>query len=597
MAKTNTVTEVRPRLSFQGDTTNATAGKHRSSSPYTVPSSEAYDAGLARIPVTPNDDLKPTSRSYMGEPLEHLSRALSNSSRVKPAEDTLELRPTASHTAQLSGLPEEAGSPTQPIIQGVPPELDNLTKEIIFVLVCTSGQLLFSFFMGNVTVNQESFKRALGLQTAQTPWLVGSYLIALGLSVIVAGSLTDLVPPKRVVVTAFAWLTLWNIVGAFTLSPSRSVLFFFMRAMQGLAVGVLVSASMSILGRVYKPGHRKTQVFSVMATGAPLGFWIGTLQGGALSHRLPWVFGSTAMLCGLWCIAAWYTIPPLRPAADTAGSEAPGIRQFDFKGAICAVAGCICLLFGLTQGSAAHWSPYTYVLIIVGVLLLALFFWVEQRVARPMIPSKLWRTPGFAPLMLAYFLSFGGYAGAWQWYVVQFFLRIQRKSPLTVALYFIPNLIAGVIATFLVSRLLHKVPGHYIYTASMIAYALGPSLFLPQTRGTTYWALSMPGIAIATFGPDMAFASASIFITSNVARSYQGSAGSLLVTIQNLAAAIFTSLADAIATKVDLQPDGEIGLRGLKAAWWLALAAQLLGAVITAVAVRIPKEEEKEHAT
>jgi hypothetical protein len=35
----------------------------------------------------------------------------------------------------------------------------------------------------------------------------------------------------------------------------------------------------------------------------------------------------------------------------------------------------------------------------------------------------------------------------------------------------------------------------------------------------------------------------------------------------------------------------------LRAAWWFALAAALAGALITAVAVRIPKEVEKEHVT
>ena len=212
-----------------------------------------------------------------------------------------------------------------------------------------------------------------------------------------------------------------------------------------------------------------------------------------------------------------------------------------------------------------------------------------------MIPSKLWRTPGFAPLMAAYFLGFGAFVGAWQFYAIQFFLRIQGVSALTVALYLLPNAIFGVVATFVVSRLLHVIPGHYIYVASMIAFALGPVFFLPQTPNMTYWALSMPGIALATFGPDLSFAAASIFITSNVARSYQGSAGSLLVTIQNLSSAIMTSIADAVAAQVDRGADGEIGLQGLKAAWWLALGASLAGAVITAVAVRIPKEEEKEH--
>ncbi|KAI6912859.1 hypothetical protein KC318_g13046 [Hortaea werneckii] len=578
-------------------------------------SSPPYTPDLSRVPSLEFRERQETlhsghTRGHMGDAFENLARARSNTSYSEHAEqeDLHELRPTASlrerkpspsplerPLSRFDGVAEEAGSPTKPVTQGIPPELGNLTREIIFIAVCSSGQLLFAILQGDVNVNQETFREALGLQSTQLPWLNGAFLVALGLSVIIAGSLTDLAPPKMVVVGAFAWLTLWNVIGCFSLTPELRVLFFFMRAMQGLAVGVLVSGSMSILGRVYNPGQRKTRVFSAMAAMAPFGFWVGALQGGALSAHLRWIWGSSALATGALGLAAFFTIPNLRPAADTAGADAPSLRSFDYKGATLAVIGCICLLFGLTQGSVAHWSPYTYVLIIVGAFVLAAFFWVEKRVARPMIPSKLWWTPGFAPLMAAYFLGFGAFVGAWQFYAIQFFLRIQGVSALTVALYLLPNAIFGVVATFVVSRLLHVVPGHYIYVASMIAFALGPVFFLPQTPNTTYWALSMPGIALATFGPDLSFAAASIFITSNVARSYQGSAGSLLVTIQNLSSAIMTSVADAVAAQVDRGADGEIGLQGLKAAWWLALGASLAGAVITAVAVRIPKEEEKEH--
>jgi hypothetical protein len=131
----------------------------------------------------------------------------------------------------------------------------------------------------------------------------------------------------------------------------------------------------------------------------------------------------------------------------------------------------------------------------------------------------------------------------------------------------------------------------------MIAFALGPVFFLPQTSGTLYWALSFPGITLVTFGPDLSFAAASIYITSNVRRSYQGSAGSLLVTMQNLSSAVMTAVADAIGTRVDKGPDGDIGLEGLRAIWWFALACEIVAAGITLLWVRIPKEEEKEHVT
>lgn len=75
-----------------------------------------------------------------------------------------------------------------------------------------------------------------------------------------------------------------------------------MRAMQGLAIGVLVSGSMSILGRVYKSSIRNNRVFSAMAATARLS--LGALQGGWLNAHLDWIFGINAIICTLLCVAA-----------------------------------------------------------------------------------------------------------------------------------------------------------------------------------------------------------------------------------------------------------------------------------------------------
>lgn len=579
--------------------------------------SDGRDVEIASLHVPDSQDVTelhkiPTSRtrrdSHMGEALENLASTMSAVEPQFREDNQIDLGTVASRRSEISAtrrsirhhsplrmpdLAEEAGSPTR--YQGVPPEIGSLTAEVIFVIVCSAGLLLFSFLLGDITVNQEEFKRALDISNSELPWLLGAYTTPLSLSVVISGSLSDLTPPRMIMVGAFAWLTIWNVVGVFSIQPSRAILFYIVRAMQGLSIGVLVSGSMSILGRVYKPGLRKNQVFSAMSATAPFGFWLGAIQGGALKAHLYWIFGSNAVLSGLCLIAAYLTIPPLRPVADIAGTEAPTLRQFDFLGAAFAVSGCICLLFGLTQGSVVAWSPYTYCLVIVGLLLLVAFFFVERWVQRPLIPNRLWETKGFTPLMVAYFLGFGAFSGAWQFYAVQFWLRIQHNAPITVALYLLPNAIIGVLATWVVSKTLHVIPGHFIYLAAMLAFALGPVFFLPQTAGTTYWALSFPGVALVTFGPDLSFAAASIYITSNVRRSYQGSAGSLLVTVQNLSSAVMTSVADAIGTKVDRGVSGDIGLEGLRAIWWFGLAAEIVAALITLIWVRIPKEEEKEH--
>lgn len=190
--------------------------------------------------------------------------------------------------------------------------------------------------------------------------------------------------------------------------------------------------------------------------------------------------------------------------------------------------------------------------------------------------------------------------GAWQYYAVQFLLSVQNTSPLKVGLYFIPNAIAGLTAVWVVSRILHQFANQWIFAVSMLANALGPAFFLPQTPRSNYWALSMPGIALASFGPDMTFVATSIFITSNVPRSYQGAAGSILMTTQNLGPTVIVAVAGAIAVSVNGEPSterGAIGLRldGLRASWWFAVGLSVAAAVLTMATVRIAKAEERDH--
>lgn len=490
---------------------------------------------------------------------------------------------------------EETGvHPRRP--QGVPSELSGFTGELIFILLCSRGLFLFGLFLGNVIINQAIFPQSLGMSESNTPWLIGSFLLANGIAVIVSGSLADLSNPKLLMTLGFGWLVIWNTVGVFSIRPSLSVLFFVVRAMQGLAIGVLQSTSMSLLGWVYSPGIRKTRVFSVMSSMTPVGFLIGCLQGGALTAHLPWIFGSNAIVCFICLVASFYGIPSSAPKPSPSGDQL-SLKHFDALDAVLAALGCGLIILGLTQGVPSGWSPYTYSLIVVGSLFLFLFYLAERRASRPLVDNRLWTTSGFPPLALSYFLGYGAYVGGWMFFAVRFLLTIQGHAPINVALFFIPNMICGIIATYIVSKTLHLVPGHWILIAGMVANTMGPVFFIPQTPNTTYWALSMPGIALVTFGPDLTFAAASIFITSNVPRSFQGSAGSLLVTIQNLSAAIVTAIGDTIGKEVTKTGgDGyTLDLEALRAIWWFSLAISLAAAVVCAGFVRIPRSQENDH--
>ena len=85
------------------------------------------------------------------------------------------------------------------------------------------------------------------------------------------------------------------------------------------------------------------------------------------------------------------------------------MRDFDSIGAGFLIVGNALVLFVVIQGSATQWTPYTYSVAIVGIFFLAAFFYAEKYATRPLIPPQLWRTKGFAPLIVCFGLSFGSW--------------------------------------------------------------------------------------------------------------------------------------------------------------------------------------------
>ncbi|TKY86945.1 hypothetical protein EX895_004233 [Sporisorium graminicola] len=508
-----------------------------------------------------------------------------------------------------------AGEPAQLALasqQARPGILPSLLAEISFIIICSMGQFLFASLVGNMTVTQALLvDHTFSLPKSQAPWLNGAYLLSNGLSVTISGSLADIVGARSLIIGALAWMCVWCVIGVF--SFRSFLLFCVVRAMQGLSVGALTSSSMSYLGRVYKPGLRKNRVFALMASLSPFGFVLGCIQGGALSGHLPWIFGSNAIIVGAILAAAVRYAPTEQAmrahehSSGAAASQPP--RKFDYIGAALAICGCGLLVFGLTQGASAAWSPYTYASVLAGLAFFGLFAWVEARIAQPLVPPSLWKIKGFVPLATCYFLSFGGFS-AWQFYACQYWLRVQNVSPLTASLYLLPNAFVGVIATFIVARLFHIVPGHLILGAGCLASAMGPAFFLPQRPQTSYWALSMPGVAVSTFAPDLSFAAASIWITSNVSRRHQGAGASLLITLQNLSSAVLTSLSETIGVAVEQhgwpvrtapaltaaeKAASSVSLDVLHAIWWFNFAVGITALLLAVFTLRIPKAEEKEH--
>ena len=172
------------------------------------------------------------------------------------------------------------------------------------------------------------------------------------------------------------------------------ILFFVARAMQGIAASMMVPNGLALLGRTYAPGSKmKIIAFSLFGLCAPLGAYLGMLFGAIFAQYLAWwvtfyVLAGVSFICAVSSRFIFVTPPPtpmqMKPFKGKLG-------QMDWLGAFTGVAGLICVQVAFVSASSAGWgTAWVFMLLIIGVILVAIFVLVELKIAEhPLVPFRL----------------------------------------------------------------------------------------------------------------------------------------------------------------------------------------------------------------
>ena len=319
---------------------------------------------------------------------------------------------------------------------------------------------------------------------------------------------------------------------------------------------------------------------------APLGFFLGIFVAGATGSFLQfgWYFWIGAMLVTTTVVAAIFAIPN-----DMEEQKAKNIRM-DWLGSVFIVSGLILVIFSMTDASHApdRWrTPYIYVTLIVGSLLLGISFYVEGWVAaNPLLPFDLFQVPHLPALFVALFFT-GGVLGIFLLYATLYMQNIMGASPLQVSAWYVPMCAGGCFISVCGGYILHLLPGTVLMLIACGAWVGNSLLFALAPDGASYWAFVFPAMICATMGIDIIYNVTNIFITTSFPQNRQGLAGALINSLLYLGIAALLAFADVIQT-------GTVD-RGLKRSYqsvfWYQLACSALALVVIIGFVRIRKAE------
>lgn len=232
-----------------------------------------------------------------------------------------------------------------------------------------------------------SVAAALRLSPALLQWVVNAYLLASAIFIMLGGAAADRFGARRSTAAGLALFALASVVIALARNGDAMLLG---RTMQGIGAAFAVPGSLAAMNAATAPDRRAAAI-GAWTGFLLLGFSLGPLIGGALTHFIGWstIFWLSAVLSALAAVGM-----------ALAGAEAtarPSVtRRLDWPGFLLLGTFMLSLALGL-QGLAHASGVWRGVVLPLGLaaLSLALLVAVERRAASPLVDPHFFRLRRF----------------------------------------------------------------------------------------------------------------------------------------------------------------------------------------------------------
>jgi EmrB/QacA subfamily drug resistance transporter len=404
-----------------------------------------------------------------------------------------------------------------------------------FTVVLAAGAYLMVTLDALVVVTAlPSIHADLGGGVGGLPWIVNAYTLTFAAAIITAAALGDRLGRRR---TYGAGLVLFSAASAAcALAPDLGFLIGF-RAVQGLGAAVLMPLGLTLLTSAF-PSEKRGAVVGIWGGVAGLGVATGPLVGGVVTEGLDWhwVFWVNVPI-GL---AAAFALPRL--VAESYGPHS----RLDPLGMLTASGAMGALVWGVLRGPTSGWtSTEVLVALMLGAALLLAFLAWEARVAEPMVPLGLFRSPVFAAACATVFLMSAAIFST-AYITSQFFQVSLGESPLQTGLRFLPWTMTPLLVSPVAGKLVDRLGARALAAPGLLLQAIGFVWLRHEAHVHAGYAAYVVPFVVAGVGISMALPAPSSAGLNAAPAALLGRASGVLNTLQQMGAAFGVATVTAV---------------------------------------------------
>jgi EmrB/QacA subfamily drug resistance transporter len=367
-----------------------------------------------------------------------------------------------------------------------------------------------------VNVAAPKLQSALHATVVDVQWVIEAYGLFLSALILAGGALGDRLGRRLVFLWGVAIFAAASV--ACGLAPNVQVLVL-ARSVQGIGAALMVPGSLAIISASFDEASR----------GRAIGTWSGFT---AITMALGPVLGGWLIEQASWRWAFFINVPlaaavvliSLRHVPESRNSET---QRLDWLGAVLATVSLGSVVTGLLESSKLGWRhPLVVVCLLVGLICLALFLWVETHVSSPMVSLGLFKSRSFLGANLLTLFLYAA-LGIFFFLFPLSLMQVHRYSATAAGAASLPI----ILLMFSLSRwsggLVNKYGGKIPLIVGPLIAAGGFIAFAVVSAGGNYWRTFFPATLVLGFGMAITVAPLTTVVMQSVDRQHTGAASGI----------------------------------------------------------------------